>query len=54
MGGLECEKLAPTSQGDGGCFMMPFYVNSHHALVDGVHITHFSAQIEQEARDVLS
>ena len=35
---------------DGGSYLMPVFVNSHHALVDGVHIAHFVRHIEQEAR----
>ena len=30
--------------------MLPFYVNFHHALADGLHVARFVKYIEEEAR----
>jgi chloramphenicol O-acetyltransferase type A len=38
---------------DGEGSMLPLFVNSHHALVDGVHIARFAAQIEQESQHLV-
>lgn len=35
---------------NGESSLLPLFVNSHHALVDGVHIAHFVRHIEREAR----
>lgn len=37
-------------QGCGDHYMMPFYVNFHHALADGLHAARFVKYIEDEAR----
>lgn len=33
---------------------LPFYVNFHHALADGLHIARFAKYIEEEARELAS
>ena len=35
-----------------GSFRLPFFVNFHHALVDGVHVARFVKHIEEEAREI--
>jgi chloramphenicol O-acetyltransferase type A len=37
---------------DGDRTLLPFSVNFHHALVDGLHIARFVAFIEEEARQL--
>jgi chloramphenicol O-acetyltransferase len=37
---------------DGNRTLLPFFVNFHHALVDGLHIARFVAFIEEEAREL--
>lgn len=37
---------------EGECCRLPFFVNTHHALVDGLHIARFVGHIEEEAREL--
>jgi chloramphenicol O-acetyltransferase len=37
---------------DGERTLLPFFVNFHHALVDGLHVARFVAYIEEEAREL--
>ena len=34
-------------------FLLPFYVNFHHALADGLHVARFVKYIEEEARQLI-
>ena len=36
---------------EGDRYLLPFFVNFHHALVDGVHIGRFFERLEREARE---
>lgn len=39
-------------QAAGDCYLLPFFVNSHHALADGLHIARFIKYVEEEAREL--
>ena len=34
-------------------YLLPFYVNFHHALVDGLHVAKLVKYIEEEARQLI-
>jgi len=35
-------------------YLLPFFINFHHALADGLHVARFIKYIEQEAQDFVS
>jgi chloramphenicol O-acetyltransferase type A len=39
-------------QAAGDRFLLPFYVNFHHALADGLHVARFIKYVEEEAREL--
>jgi chloramphenicol O-acetyltransferase len=39
-------------QAAGERYLLPFFVNFHHALVDGLHLARFVKYIEEEAREL--
>ncbi len=41
-------------QAAGDCYQLPFFVNFHHALADGLHVARFVKYIEEEARALAS
>lgn len=51
---VECIPLLAIGkvQAAGGRFLLPFYVNFHHALADGLHVARFVKYIEEEAREL--
>jgi len=48
---VDCIPLIALGKVDliGDCYQLPFYINFHHALVDGLHVARLVKYIEEEA-----